>query len=80
MANPKMNGHHRPQALPEPRLDGGSGRLSQLDGKAPESADFANYFCTYGYLYHQVQNLSCAVLHLGPGIAACQYCISIRCV
>jgi len=25
------------------------------DGKAPESADYANYFCTYSYLYHQVR-------------------------
>ena len=31
-----------------------SNRLSKLDGQAPESTDFANYFCTYGYLYHQV--------------------------
>lgn len=22
-------------------------------GKAPDAVDFANYFCTYGYLYHQ---------------------------
>lgn len=29
-------------------------RLSQLDGQAPESTDFANYFCTYAFLYHQV--------------------------
>jgi hypothetical protein len=29
-------------------------RLSKLDGAAPESTDFANYFCTYAYLYHQV--------------------------
>lgn len=27
--------------------------VSDLDGKAPESTDFANYFCTYAYLYHQ---------------------------
>ncbi|CAG9460576.1 unnamed protein product [Pedinophyceae sp. YPF-701] len=30
-----------------------NGKLSHLDGQAPESTDFANYFCTYGYLYHQ---------------------------
>ncbi|KIZ06233.1 putative protein arginine N-methyltransferase 4.2 [Monoraphidium neglectum] len=30
-----------------------SERLSSLDGQAPESTDFANYFCTYAYLYHQ---------------------------
>jgi len=28
-------------------------KLSPLDGDAPESTDFANYFCTYAYLYHQ---------------------------
>ena len=28
-------------------------KVSSLDGAAPESTDFANYFCTYGYLYHQ---------------------------
>ncbi|KAL4445413.1 hypothetical protein ABPG77_011238 [Micractinium sp. CCAP 211/92] len=28
-------------------------RVSALDGEAPESTDFANYFCTYAYLYHQ---------------------------
>ncbi|KAK9805341.1 hypothetical protein WJX73_003869 [Symbiochloris irregularis] len=28
-------------------------KVSDLDGQAPEKTDFANYFCTYGYLYHQ---------------------------
>lgn len=28
-------------------------KISSLDGDAPESTDFANYFCTYAYLYHQ---------------------------
>ncbi|GFR40027.1 hypothetical protein Agub_g562 [Astrephomene gubernaculifera] len=28
-------------------------KVSELDGEAPESTDFANYFCTYGYIYHQ---------------------------
>ena len=32
----------------------GGERLSNLDGQAPESTDFANYFCTYAFLYHQV--------------------------
>ncbi|KAI3428836.1 hypothetical protein D9Q98_007653 [Chlorella vulgaris] len=32
---------------------GGPARVSNLDGDAPESTDFANYFCTYAYLYHQ---------------------------
>lgn len=30
-------------------------KMSELDGQAPEATDFANYFCTYGYLYHQVR-------------------------
>lgn len=25
------------------------------DGEAPEKTDYANYFCTYAYLYHQVK-------------------------
>ena len=29
-------------------------KVSDLDGSAPESTDYANYFCTYAYLYHQV--------------------------
>jgi len=28
-------------------------KVSDLDGEAPESTDYANYFCTYSYLYHQ---------------------------
>jgi hypothetical protein len=32
---------------------GGASRLSALDGKAPDGQDFANYFCTYAYIYHQ---------------------------
>ncbi|PRW56855.1 arginine N-methyltransferase [Chlorella sorokiniana] len=28
-------------------------KVSNLDGEAPDSTDFANYFCTYAYLYHQ---------------------------
>ena len=31
-----------------------SGGVSRLDGRAPDGKDFANYFCTYAYLYHQV--------------------------
>mmetsp|Transcript_11453 Transcript_11453/g.20223 ORF Transcript_11453/g.20223 Transcript_11453/m.20223 type:complete len:379 (-) Transcript_11453:647-1783(-) len=27
------------------------------DGSAPEATDFANYFCTYAYLYHQKEML-----------------------
>ncbi len=30
---------------------------SVADGKAPDPTDFANYFCTYGYLYHQKEML-----------------------
>ena len=34
---------------------GGEVPLGPLpDGQAPESTDFANYFCTYAYIYHQV--------------------------
>eukprot|EP00197_Chlamydomonas_leiostraca_P014660 CAMPEP_0202867434 /NCGR_PEP_ID=MMETSP1391-20130828/9431_1 /ASSEMBLY_ACC=CAM_ASM_000867 /TAXON_ID=1034604 /ORGANISM="Chlamydomonas leiostraca, Strain SAG 11-49" /LENGTH=379 /DNA_ID=CAMNT_0049547481 /DNA_START=156 /DNA_END=1295 /DNA_ORIENTATION=+ len=29
----------------------------RLDGKAPDPEDFANYFCTYAYLYHQKEML-----------------------
>eukprot|EP00775_Hariotina_reticulata_P004143 gene4143-4392_t len=32
--------------------DGGA-PLSRLDGRAPDGKDFANYFCTYAFLYHQ---------------------------
>ena len=32
-------------------------KVSELDGKAPESTDYANYFCTYAFLYHQVRCL-----------------------
>jgi len=28
-------------------------KVSDKDGEAPEATDFANYFCTYAYLYHQ---------------------------
>lgn len=34
-----------------PPVDGA--KLSDLDGKPPDNADFANYFCTYAFLYHQ---------------------------
>eukprot|EP01026_Neomeris_dumetosa_P044783 TRINITY_DN3792_c0_g2_i3.p1 TRINITY_DN3792_c0_g2~~TRINITY_DN3792_c0_g2_i3.p1 ORF type:complete len:468 (-),score=63.65 TRINITY_DN3792_c0_g2_i3:547-1950(-) len=30
-----------------------NGRVSSLDGQAPDTTDYANYFCTYAYLYHQ---------------------------
>ena len=33
-----------------------SAKVSDLDGSAPESTDYANYFCTYAYLYHQVHS------------------------
>ena len=66
MAGILMNGNGR-QALPEPQPEKGSERISQLDGKAPESTDFANYFCTYGYLYHQVHYYS-GQLHTVKGL------------
>lgn len=34
--------------------NGDTQKVSALDGQAPEGTDFANYFCTYAYLYHQV--------------------------
>ncbi len=37
-------------------------RVSELDGSAPEGTDYANYFCTYAYLYHQVRAGSIATL------------------
>ena len=38
--------------------------VSRLDGDAPDETDFANYFCTYGFIYHQVRGLaSCPVQH-----------------
>ncbi len=45
VASTAMNGHAAP-------------RVSDLDGKAPAPSDWANYFCTYAFLYHQVL-LSC---------------------
>ena len=30
-------------------------QVSSLDGSAPDATDFANYFCTYGCVYHQVR-------------------------
>jgi hypothetical protein len=35
--------------------NGDTQKVSALDGQAPEGTDFANYFCTYAYLYHQVK-------------------------
>jgi hypothetical protein len=36
-------------------------QVSDLDGKAPEPTDFANYFCAYAYLYHQVLPAPCLI-------------------
>lgn len=41
-----------------------NGRVSELDGKAPESTDYANYFCTYAFLYHQVFRLGHPIFYL----------------
>lgn len=43
VATTAMNGHATP-------------RVSDLDGKAPAPSDWANYFCTYAFLYHQVSS------------------------
>ena len=45
VATTAMNGH----AVP---------KVSDLDGKAPAPSDWANYFCTYAFLYHQVRSLA----------------------
>jgi hypothetical protein len=42
-----------PSALEASTID----KTSALDGNAPDETDFANYFCTYGYIYHQVRLL-----------------------
>ena len=37
-------------------------KVSDLDGSAPDSTDFANYFCAYAYIYHQARSKpQCAV-------------------
>lgn len=49
----------------KPGLPGGPApqvKVSDLDGLDPESTDFANYFCTYGYIYHQVHTLQSLVI------------------
>jgi hypothetical protein len=39
-------------------------KVSDLDGEAPESTDFANYFCAYAYIYHQVRaTIACENLY-----------------
>lgn len=45
VATTTMNGHAAP-------------KVSELDGKAPAPSDWANYFCTYAFLYHQVDALA----------------------
>ena len=45
--------------MAEPMEQGGGAPASAktpADGQAPESTDYANYFCTYSYLYHQVRS------------------------
>ena len=34
--------------------DADAKQLKELRGQDPNSTDFANYFCTYAFLYHQV--------------------------
>lgn len=34
-----------------------NGKVSELDGAAPDSTDYSNYFCTYSYLFHQVRGM-----------------------
>jgi hypothetical protein len=50
---------HLLSAMAEPMEQGGGAPASAktpADGQAPESTDYANYFCTYSYLYHQVRS------------------------
>ena len=47
-----------------------SAKVSDLDGSAPESTDYANYFCTYAYLYHQVCSYIGATLSIAARCAA----------
>lgn len=51
-------------------MNGGEKKCSNLDGQAPESTDFANYFCTYGYIYHQVRHLYCPLLRTLPALSS----------
>lgn len=44
-----MNGHAN---------GGGAASVRTPPGKADKGADFANYFCTYAFLYHQKEMLS----------------------
>ncbi len=37
-----------------------------LKGADPESTDFANYFCTYAYIYHQVRAVMLRKVARGP--------------
>lgn len=39
-------------------------KVSDLDGSAPDSTDFANYFCAYAYIYHQARIQDRTVYHL----------------
>ncbi len=51
---------------------GGRGAPRIPDGQAPESADFANYFCTYAFIYHQVLTAAgSAEVHCGLAIQLC---------
>jgi hypothetical protein len=53
----------RPQAGScQAAADSSSMSVSRLDGRAPDGKDFANYFCTYAYLYHQVGTIVSRVL------------------
>lgn len=41
-------------SLPDAMAEANETNLTCPDGKAPEDTDYANYFCTYAFLYHQV--------------------------
>lgn len=54
---PNVDAVARAQAVPTKaqNLDASSQPVSTHDGQAPGETDFANYFCTYGYVFHQVR-------------------------
>merc|ERR1712070_420541 len=52
----EATGGYKPQ--PPPVCDAAPERCDEeLDGKAPDATDNANYFCEYAYLYHQMDML-----------------------
>ena len=63
VATTAMNGHAAP-------------KVSDLDGKAPAPSDWANYFCTYAFLYHQASSKALPFVSRILYIALCITCPS----